>query len=92
MGVFITETKYDSFSPDIQHALEKACDSVGNIFSLNLYHTEKKNELLNMSRYKAAYLKVDLAPWRLAVSKIRKKMTDHGILPGQTLKEIDKTC
>ena len=92
MGVFITETKYDSFSPEIQHALEKACDSAGNIFSLNLYHTEKKNELLNMSRYKAAYLKVDLAPWRLAVSKIRKKMTDHGILPGQTLKEIDKTC
>ena len=92
MGVFITETKYSSFSPWIQHALEKACDSAGNIFSLNLYHIEKKNERLNMSRYKAAYLKVDLSPWRLAVSRIRKKMTDKGILPEQTLKEIEKTC
>ncbi len=45
-----------------------------------------------MSRYKAAYLKVDLSPWRLAVSRIRKKMTDQGILPEQTLKEIAKVC
>ena len=92
MGVFIIQSKYDSFSPEIQHALEKACDSAGNIFSLNLYHTEKKNELLNMSRYKAAYLKVDLAPWRLAVSRIRNKLTDQGILPEQTLKEIERIC
>ena len=92
MGVFIIQSKYDTFSPEIQHALEKACDSAGNIFSLNLYHTEKKNELLNMSRYKAAYLKVDLAPWRLAVSRIRNKLTDQGILPEQTLKEIERTC
>lgn len=90
MGVFITETKYSSFSPWIQHALEKGCDSAGNIFSLNLYHIEKKNERLNMSRYKVAYLKVDLSPWRLAVSRIRKKMTDQGLLPEQTLIEIEK--
>jgi TRAP-type C4-dicarboxylate transport system substrate-binding protein len=90
MGVLITETKYSSFSSEVQHALEKACDSAGNIFSLNLYHIEKKNERLNMSRYKAAYLKVDLSPWRLAVSRIRKKMTDQGTLPGQTLREIEK--
>ncbi len=90
MGVFITETKYSSFSPWIRHALEKACDSAGNIFSLNLYHIEKKNERLNMSRYKAAYLKVDLSPWQLAVSRIRKKMTDQGILQEQTLREIEK--
>ena len=92
MGVFITETKYSSFSSEVQHALEKACDSAGNIFSLNLYHIEKKNERLNMSRYKAAYLKVDLSPWRLAVSRIRKKMTDQGILPEQALKETEKAC
>ncbi len=92
MGVFITETKYSSFSSGVQHALEKACDSAGNIFSLNLYHIEKKNERFNMSRYKAVYLKVDLSPWRLAVSRIRKKMTDQGILPEQTLKEIEKAC
>jgi len=90
MGVFITETKYSSFSSEVQHALEKACDSAGNIFSLNLYHIEKKNVRLNMSRYKAAYLKVDLSSWRLAVSRIRKKMTDQGTLPEQTLREIEK--
>jgi hypothetical protein len=90
MGVFITETKYSSFSSEVQHALEKACDSAGNIFSLNLYHIEKKNERLNMSRYKAAYLKVDLSPWWIAVSRIRKKMTDQGTLPEQTLSEIEK--
>jgi TRAP-type C4-dicarboxylate transport system substrate-binding protein len=90
MGVFITETKYSSFSSEVQHALEKACDSAGNIFSLNLYHIEKKNERLNMSRYKAAYLKVDLSPWWIAVSRTRKKMTDQGTLPEQTLSEIEK--
>jgi len=89
MGVFITETKFSSFSPEVQHALERACDSAGNIFSLNLFHIEKKNERLNMSRYKAAYLKVDLSPWWLAVSRIRKKLTDQGILPEQTFREIE---
>ncbi len=90
MGVFITETKYSSFSSEIQHALEKACDSAGNIFSLNLYHIERKNERLNMSRYKAAYLKVDLSPWWLAVSRVRKKMADQDTLSQQALIEIEK--
>jgi TRAP-type C4-dicarboxylate transport system substrate-binding protein len=92
MGVFITAKKYASFSPQTKTILRKACDHAGNIFSANLYNTEQKNEKLNLSRYKAAYLKVDLAPWQLMVSRIRKKMTGEGILLKQTLTQIENTC
>lgn len=92
MGVFITEKKYASFSPQTKIVLRKACDSAGNIFSVNLYNAEQKNEKLNLSRYKAAYLKVDLSSWRLMISKIRKKMINEGILSNQTFTQIENAC
>jgi TRAP-type C4-dicarboxylate transport system substrate-binding protein len=92
MGVFITEKKYASFSPETKSVLRRACDNAGNIFSVNLYNTEQKNEKLNLSRHKAVYLKVDLSPWHLMVSKIRKKMANEGILLKQTLAQIENAC
>ncbi|MBU0462422.1 MAG: TRAP transporter substrate-binding protein DctP [Proteobacteria bacterium] len=92
LGVFISEEKYKSFSPDIQSSLEKACDSAGEIFSHNVVLLEKKNEKLNLSRYGAAYLKVDKLPWHLKMFEIRKKMMDQGILSKQAWQEMENAC
>jgi len=92
LGVFISEEKYRSFSPDIQDSLGKACDSAGEIFSHNVELLEKKNEKSNLSHYGAAYLKVDKLPWRLKTIEIRKKMMDQGILSKQAWQEMENAC
>jgi len=92
LGVFISEEKYRSFSPDIQSSLEKACDSAGEIFSHNVVLLEKKNEKLNLSRYGATYLKVDKLTWHIKMFEIRKKMMDQGILSKQAWQEMENAC
>ena len=92
LGVFISDEKYNSFPPDIQNLLVKACDSAGEIFSHNVVLLEKKNEKLNLSRYAVAYLKVDKLPWRLKILKIRKKMMDQGILSKQAWQAMENAC
>ena len=92
LGVFISDKKYRSFSPDIQKSLEKACDSAGEIFSHNVDLLERKNEKLNLSRFSVAYLKVDKLPWHLKTLEIREKMIDQGILSGQAWQEMQKAC
>ncbi|MBC8442275.1 MAG: TRAP transporter substrate-binding protein DctP [Deltaproteobacteria bacterium] len=92
LGVFISEEKYRSFSPDIQDSLGKACDSAGEIFSHNVELLEKKNEKSNLSHYGAAYLKVDKLPWRLKTIEIRKKMMDQGILSKHAWQEMENAC
>lgn len=92
LGVFISDEKYRSFSPDIRKLLADACDSAGEIFSHNVALLEKKNEKSNLSRYGAAYLKVDELPWRHKILEIRKKMMDQGILSKQTWQEVESAC
>ena len=92
LGVFISEEKYSSFSPDIQKALEEACDNAGEIFSNNVILLEKRNEQSNLKQYGVAYLKVDKLPWRLKMLEIRKKMMDQGTLSKQAWQEIEKAC
>ncbi len=92
LGVFISEEKYRSFSPDIQKSLEEACDNAGEIFSNNVILLEKRNEKLNLSQYGVAYLKVDKLPWRLKMLDIRKKMTNQGTLSKQAWQEIEQAC
>lgn len=92
LGVFISEEKYQSFSPDIQKSLKKACDTAGEIFSHNVVLWETKNEKLNLEHYGVAYLKVDKLPWRLKMRNIGKTMMDQGKLCKQTWQEIEKAC
>lgn len=92
LGVFISEEKYQSFSPDIQKALKKACDNAGEMFSHNVVLWEPKNEKLNLKHYGVAYLKVDKLPWRLKMLEIRKTMMDQGTLCKQAWQAIETAC
>jgi len=92
MGVFITEKKYDSFPPEIQNSLKKACDSAGDIFSLTVKRAEEKNEKLNMSRYGAVYLKVDLEPWRLETLRVRRRLMAENMLSRAAWEAMGNAC
>lgn len=92
MGVFITEKKYASFPHEIQNSLKKACDSAGDIFSLTVKQAEVKNEKLNMSRYGAVYLKVDLEPWRLETLRIRRELMAEKMLSRTAWDAMENAC
>jgi TRAP-type C4-dicarboxylate transport system substrate-binding protein len=92
MGVFITEKKYSSFSPEIQNSLKKACNSAGHIFSVNVIQAEAKNEKCNMSRYQAVYLKVDLEPWRLETLRIRRALMAEKLLSPAAWRAMENAC
>ncbi len=89
LGVFISEKKFRSFPRDIQESLANACDSTGEIFTHNVALLELKNEKSNLSCYGAAYLKVDLLPWKRKMFEIRTKMMDRGRLSKKTWREIE---
>ncbi len=92
MGVFITEKKYSSFSHEIQNSLKKACNSAGDIFSMNVKQAEAKNEKRNMSRYGAVYLKVDLEPWRLETLRIRRALMAEKTLSPAAWAAMENAC
>ncbi len=50
----------------------------------------KKNELLNINRFKAAYLKVDDTPWRQAVSRARNKLIEEDLVSREIWEEINR--
>ncbi|MFK5925538.1 MAG: TRAP transporter substrate-binding protein DctP [Desulfuromusa sp.] len=92
MGIFIAEKKYQSFSPEIQNSLKNACNSAGDIFSMNVKLAEDKNENLNMSRYGAVYLKVDLEPWRVETLRIRRELMAEKMLSHAAWEAMEKSC
>lgn len=92
MGIFIAEKKYQSFSPEIQNSLKNACNSAGDIFSMNVKLAEDKNENLNMSRYGAVYLKVDLEPWRVETLRIRRKLMGEKMLSHAAWEAMENAC
>jgi len=92
MGIFISEKKYLSFSPEIQHSLKNACDSAGEIFSTNVELAEGKNESLNMSCFGAVYLKVNLEPWRLETLRIRRELMAEKRLSRTAWDAMENAC
>jgi TRAP-type C4-dicarboxylate transport system substrate-binding protein len=92
VGIFITEKKYSSFSHEIQNSLKKACNSAGDIFSMNVKLAEEKNEKLNMYRYGAVYLKVDLEPWRLDTLRIRRELMAEKMLSRTAWEAMEDAC
>jgi len=92
MGIFIPEKKYRSFSPETQNSLKNACDSAGDIFSMNVKLAEEQNEALNMSCFGAVYLKVDLEPWRVETLRIRKDLMAEKMLSRTTWETMENAC
>ncbi len=65
-------------------ALLDACDRAGDFFSAHIRQAEAENEALNIARFKTAYLKVALAPWRAAVARTRTDLLAEGLLDSET--------
>lgn len=90
LGVGMNEVKYQTLPPSIQNSLKDACDAAGDSFTEHIRRSEKKNELLNISRFKAAYLKVDDTPWRQAVSRARNKLIEEDLVSREIWEEINR--
>jgi len=88
LAVTVNAKKYLSLPPDIQDALEEACDAAGTFFTQEIQRSEPVHESKNLSKYGAVYLKVDLSPWRQASSKVVKDMAKSGEIDRETLKII----
>jgi TRAP-type C4-dicarboxylate transport system substrate-binding protein len=82
--VAVNEAKYQILRPDIQSALLDACDRAGDFFSAYVRQAETENEALNIARFKTAYLKVSLDPWRAAVARTRDDLLTEGLLDSET--------
>lgn len=84
LSVAVNEAKYQILRPDIQNALLDACDRAGDFFSAHVRRAEAENEALNIARFKTAYLKVALDPWRAAVARARADLLAEGLLDSET--------
>lgn len=84
LGVAINESKYQALPPDIQAGLTDACDKAGDYFSAHVSRCEAENERMNIRRHRAAYLKVDLEPWRSAGARIRSDLLQEKFLDAET--------
>jgi len=92
LSVAVNEAKYQILSPEIQNALLEACDRAGVFFSRHVRQSELENEQLNIRRYKAAYLKVALDPWREAVTRVRRDLLAEGLLDSDTNAAVDASA
>jgi TRAP-type C4-dicarboxylate transport system substrate-binding protein len=84
LSVAVNEAKYQILRPDIQNALLDACERAGDFFSAHVRQAEAENEALNIARFKTAYLKVALDPWRAAVALARADLLTEGLLDSET--------
>jgi TRAP-type C4-dicarboxylate transport system substrate-binding protein len=84
LSVAVNEAKYQVLRPDIQKALLDACDRAGDFFSAHIRQAEAENEALNIARFKTAYLKVSLDPWRAVVARARDDLLAEGLLDAET--------
>ncbi len=80
LSLGINDSRYQVLPPGIQEGLKDACDTAGEFFSRCVLDAEKENERLNISRFKAVYLTVDVALWRNAVDVARQRLIEEGHL------------
>lgn len=81
LGVAVNELKYRVLPPDIQGAIEEACETAGEHFTELVKNAEIKNESLNISKFNAQYLRVDIGPWREASRRVRRSLAARGLCP-----------
>jgi len=80
LGLAVNETIYQALPPAVQTGLQEACDSAGEYFSGLISKAERENEQLNIRRFQATYLTVDLLPWRTAAQRIFQQLDDEKVL------------
>lgn len=89
LAVAMNDLKYQALPPGIQQALLDACDRAGDYFSQAVVEAEKGNESRNMAEYEAAYLRVDVTPWREASAGIRGKLLESGELSRRCWAQVE---
>lgn len=80
LAIGINDSRYQVLPPTIQKGLQEACDTAGAYFSRGIRRAEEENERLNIRRFKAAYLTVDVALWQKAVDDARSRLLEEGLL------------
>lgn len=80
LALGINTSRYQVLPPAIQDGLRMACDTSGELFSRSVRRAENENERLNIRRFKAVYLTVDVALWREAVDTVRSRLVEDGRL------------
>jgi len=88
LSVAVNEFKFQILRPDIQNALLDACDRAGDFFSTHIRQSEAENEALNITRFRVAYLKVALDPWRAAVENVRNDLLAEELLGPATVAAV----
>lgn len=84
LGVAMNEVKHQLLPPGIQNALKEICNSSGDHFSAYISRAEQENELLNIEKHRAAYIKVDISQWRAKVAEVRKELIHRGAISPET--------
>lgn len=84
LAVGMNDSRFQVLPPAIQAGLQEACDTAGAFFSDHVREAEIENQQLNIRRYRAVYLTVDLAHWREAVARARARLVAEGLLDAAT--------
>jgi len=90
LAVAMNDVKYRALTPAVQQALLEASDRAGEYFSKVVLESETENEQKNMAEYQAAYLRVDLAPWREAAAQIRQRLLDSGEITRSSWEQVKR--
>ena len=90
LSVAVNDTKYQALPPSTQKIMVEACDWAGEMFSELIREAEEENEAKNLEEYRAAYLQVDQAPWRKAVSGAMNQLLKEGKINRVFWEAIDK--
>ncbi len=89
LAVAMNAVKFQALPPDVQSAVIEACDAAGDAFTEMVTRAEDENERLNAARYRAAYIRVALEPWRVRVAEARGRLLERGELPREVWSEIE---
>lgn len=77
LGIGMHNMKYRAMIPEIQNILKQSSIAAGDYFTNLVEQAENRNEILNIRRYKAKYLTVDIHPWKKAVGKALDRLMEE---------------
>ncbi len=89
MAVAANLQKYEILPPALQKGIETTFTEAGVNISRSSKETEEENETLNMAKYQAIYLKVDLTPWKEQSVQVTEQLTKNGLIPPETWLSIN---
>jgi TRAP-type C4-dicarboxylate transport system substrate-binding protein len=80
VGLAMNENKYQTLPPDVQNIVAETFMQASGHFTETVLTMETKNEVENIERNDAVYLKVNLLSWQTLAIKIRQELIAEGLL------------